>query len=111
MTRVRVGWDPARLLSRVSPAIILALRARLKWRKWGLTFLPFVYPTERNYRDKQLLRRIVARTGGYELVVHPAARDDIPELRIADHYTGNRVREYQALRSLESLFSHEKGPA
>lgn len=107
--QVRVPWDPARLLSRVSPAVILALRARLKWRNWGLTFLPCVYPAARDFRDEHVLRRIVARTGGYEMVVHPAARGDMPELGISDHYVGNRVREYQVLRSLESLFSHEKG--
>jgi predicted glycoside hydrolase/deacetylase ChbG (UPF0249 family) len=111
IAQVRVGWDPACLLSRVGPAILLALRARLKWRKWGLTFLPFVYPAARDYRDERDLRRIVARTGGYEMVVHPAARDDIPELEIPDHYVGDRVREYQTLCSLEPLFSHEKGPA
>jgi predicted glycoside hydrolase/deacetylase ChbG (UPF0249 family) len=109
ITQVRVSWDPARLLSRVSPAVILALRARLKWRKWGVTFLPCVYPAARNYRNETLLRRRMARTGGYEMVVHPAARDDVPELRISDHYAGNRVLEYQVLRSLEPLFSHEKG--
>jgi hypothetical protein len=43
------------------------------------------------------------------MVVHPAVRDDISELGISDHYVGNRVREYQVLRSLESLFSHERG--
>jgi predicted glycoside hydrolase/deacetylase ChbG (UPF0249 family) len=111
ITQVRVPWDPGRLLSHVSPAVILALRARLKWRKWGLTFLPCVYPGGRDYRDESSLRRIVARTGGYEMVVHPAARDDVPELNIGDHYIGDRVREYQVLRSLESLFSHEKGPS
>jgi predicted glycoside hydrolase/deacetylase ChbG (UPF0249 family) len=109
ITQVRVSWDPVRLLSRVSPVVILALRARLKWRKWGLTFLPCVYPAARDYRDEYLLRRIVERTGGYEMIVHPAARDDMSELSISDHYVGNRVREYQVLRSLESLFSHDKG--
>jgi len=109
ITQVRASWDSARLLSRVSPAVILALMARPKWRRWGLTSLPFVYPTARDYRDERLLRSIVARKGGYEMVAHPAVRDDVPQLGIPDHYDGDRVREYQALLSLESLFSHHKG--
>lgn len=109
ITQVRASWDSARLLSKVSPAMILALMARPRWRRWGLTSLPFVYPTARDYRDERLLRSIVARKGGYEMVVHPAVRDDVPQLGIPDHYAGDRVGEYQALRSLEPLFSHEKG--
>lgn len=109
ITQVRASWDSARLLSRVSPAVMLALIARQRWRRWGLTSLPFVYPTARNYRDERVLRSIVERKGGYEMVVHPAAHDDVSELGILDHYSGDRVREYHALSSLEPLFSHEKG--
>jgi predicted glycoside hydrolase/deacetylase ChbG (UPF0249 family) len=111
VTQVRVPWDPARLLSRMSPVMILALGARLKWKKWGLMFLPCVYPSPANYRSERRLLRIVARTGGYELIVHPATRDDISELRIPDDYSGDRVREYLTLRSLEPLFSKEKEPS
>jgi predicted glycoside hydrolase/deacetylase ChbG (UPF0249 family) len=108
MTQVRIPWDPARLLSRIHPVIILALWARLKWKKWGLMFLPCVYPSTVDYSNEHRLRHIVARKEGYEMVVHPAARNDISELRIPDYYVGDRVREYLALRSLESLFSHGK---
>jgi len=109
ITQVRVPWDPARLLSRISPVIILALWVRLRWKKWGLTCLPFVYPSTVDYSNEDRLGRIVARKKGYEMVVHPAARNDISELRIPDYYVGDRVREYLALRSLEPLFSDEKG--
>jgi predicted glycoside hydrolase/deacetylase ChbG (UPF0249 family) len=108
ITQVRVPWDPARLLSPISPIIILALWARLKWKKWGLMCLPFVYPSTVDYSNGHRLRRIVARKEGYEMVVHPAARNDTSELRIPDYYVGDRVREYLALRSLEPLFSNEK---
>lgn len=110
ITQVRVPWDPARLLSRISPVIILALWARLKWKKWGLMFLPCVYPSTADYSSVSCLRRIVVQKEGYEMVVHPAARDDVSELNIPDEYIGDRVREYLVLRSLEPLFSHEKSP-
>ena len=108
VNQVRVPWDPARLLSRINPVIILALWARLQWKRWGLTFLPCVYPSARDFEKEDRLRRIVARKGGYEMIVHPAARDDVSELRIPDDYIGDRVREYRVLCSLESLFLHEK---
>lgn len=108
MTQVRVPWDPARLLSRISPLILLAFWARLKWKKWGLTFLPCVYPSTVDYSNIHRLRRIAERKEGYEMVVHPAARDDVSELRIPDDYGGDRVWEYLVLRSLEPLFSNEK---
>jgi predicted glycoside hydrolase/deacetylase ChbG (UPF0249 family) len=107
ITQVRVPSDSARLFSRVSPVVILAWRARFKWPKWGVVFLPCVYPAARDYRDATFLRRIVKKRGGYEMVVHPAARDDVPELKIPDHYIGSRVKEYEVLRSLEDLFSSE----
>jgi predicted glycoside hydrolase/deacetylase ChbG (UPF0249 family) len=108
MTQVRVPWDPMRLLSRVSPIILLALWARLKWKKWGLTFLPCVYPSKLDYSNVNRLHRIVAQKEGYEMVVHPAARDDVSELRIPDDYIGDRVCEYQVLLSLEPLFSKKE---
>lgn len=107
ISQVRVSWDPARLLSRVGPAVLLAIRARQKWRRWGLTFLPFVCPSEKDYREKEHLRRIMVCKGGHEMVVHPAARDDVLELNIPDRYPGDRVREFQILCSLESLFSSQ----
>lgn len=108
ITQVRVPWDPARLLSRISPIILLALWARLKWKTWGLTFLPCVYPSTVDYSNVHRLGRIAARKEGYEMVVHPAARDDVSELKIPDDYVGDRVWEYLVLRSLEPLFSNEK---
>jgi predicted glycoside hydrolase/deacetylase ChbG (UPF0249 family) len=111
ITQVRVPWDPTRLLSRMSPVMILALGARLKWKKWGLMFLPCVYPSPANYWNEHRLLRIVARKGGYEIIVHPAARDDVSELRVPNDYIGDRVREYLTLRSLEPLFSKEKEPS
>ena len=111
IAQVRVPWVPSRILSRVSPVVLLALRARLRWRRWGLTSLPCLYPGAGDYREESRLRRIAERAEGYEVVVHPAARDDVRELNIADHYVGDRVREYQALRSLEPLFSRGREPA
>ena len=111
MTQVRVPWDPARLLSRINPVILLAFWAHLTWKKWGLRFLPCVYPSAVDYRSELRFRHIVVQKGGYEMVVHPAARDDVSELGIPDHYVGNRVREYQVLRSLEPLFSRGKEPS
>jgi len=108
LTQVRVPWDPARLLSRINPVMILALWARLRWKRWGLTFLPCVYPSARDYEREDRFHRIVAQKGGYEMIVHPAAFDDILELRIPDDYIGDRVREYRVLCSLEPLFLHEK---
>jgi len=108
VNQVRVPWDPARLLSRINPVIILALWARLQWKRWGLTFLPCVYPSAKDFEKEGRLRHIVAQTGGYEMIVHPAARDDVSELRIPDDYIGDRVCEYRVLCSLESLFLHEK---
>ena len=108
ITQVRVPWDPARLVGRMSPVMILALRARLRWKKWGLMFLPCVYPSPADYWNEHRLLRIVARKGGYEIIAHPAAREDVSELRIPDDYAGDRVREYLTLRSLEPLFSKEK---
>ena len=107
IVQVRVPWDPARLFSRVSPVVILARRASFKWPKWGLEFLPCIYPAARDYREAAYLRELVKKKGGYEMVVHPAVRDDVPDLKIPDRYIGSRVREYEVLRSLEDLFSSE----
>ena len=108
LTQVRVPLDPKRLLSRINPIIILALWARLRWKRWGLTFLPCVYPSARDFEKEDRLRYIVAQKGGYEMIVHPAAHDDVFELGVPDDYPGDRVREYQVLCSLEPLFLHEK---
>ena len=109
ISRVRVPYDPARLCSRVAPVVVLAGRARWRWPHLGLTFLRCVYPAAADYQDASRLARIVARSGGCELVVHPALRDDETAAGIPDHYPGDRVLEYRVLCSLEPAFAGPTG--
>lgn len=98
--QVRISWDPRRLADRLFPVSALALRARSRWRRYKLRSLPFVYPKEKDYEDREWLKRLVTSKPGFEMIVHPAMWHDME-----DDYKGDRVREYTALRELEPLFS------
>lgn len=97
--QVRVSWDPRRLAGRLFPVAALALLARYRWPKLDLESLACFYPKFGDYKVNRL-KRLVYSKPGFEMIVHPAMRNDLE-----DGYGGDRVHEYVVLRELEPLFA------
>jgi predicted glycoside hydrolase/deacetylase ChbG (UPF0249 family) len=66
----------------------------------GFRSLPFVYPDAREFATVNRLVRMLNRTEGSEVLIHPAAYDDLSLDAPFDSLRKARVDEYQSLRLL-----------
>lgn len=98
--QVRLPEDPRLWLSTKFPLLLLCQAARGAIARGGFSSLRCFYPSSIHFRDPGLLAWSLSSRPGQEVIVHPAAVDDIAELGIADSYTSGRVLEYRALRML-----------
>lgn len=104
---VRCPFDPSLWLTPRFGLNILSIFASRRIKALGFDSLPCFYPQNGHFRDPGLLRTSLAKHHGYEIIVHPARRNDLTELNIADPYRDGRVTEYRALKML----AHTRGLA
>jgi predicted glycoside hydrolase/deacetylase ChbG (UPF0249 family) len=83
-------------------AVILpwAFGLKRKLRVQGFATLPFCYPDQPTLSDSEKLKRKLDSNSKKEILVHPAAFEDLSVLKIDDPYRSERVREFENLRFL-----------
>jgi predicted glycoside hydrolase/deacetylase ChbG (UPF0249 family) len=101
--QVRLPYDPALWFTPKFPLLALSLLAAQELKKLQVRSLPCFYPEQKHFQDPALMRAALlkrTKTGATEVIVHPAAVDDLGKLEIPDSYTTGRVREFHALMML-----------
>jgi predicted glycoside hydrolase/deacetylase ChbG (UPF0249 family) len=100
---VRLPYDPSLWFTPKFPLLLLSLLAQAGLRKMQVRSLPCFYPDRKHFEDPALMRAALfkrTRTRPTEVIVHPAAVDDLQRLNIPDSYTSGRVLEFHALMML-----------
>jgi predicted glycoside hydrolase/deacetylase ChbG (UPF0249 family) len=97
---VRLPYDPGLWLSAKFPLLIFSYLSRSTLKRHGFQSMRVFYPSLIHFQDHGLLRAKMNENPFAEVIVHPAIRNDLAEIRFPDPYTEGRVREYQALRML-----------
>ncbi len=95
---VRIPYDPALWFSAKAPLNILATLAKWSCSQIALKSHRCLYPKAKDFKDPSTLRLLLSRYREFEIIVHPAVRDDFKEYSIADPFSAGRVLEYRALR-------------
>jgi predicted glycoside hydrolase/deacetylase ChbG (UPF0249 family) len=98
LMEVRTPLDFALVPTKKFPIPLLSIRLKNKLRKYGFNTNPFYYPKQTDFLNSNKLRQLLELNSEKEILVHPAAHDDLTELRIPDDYRGQRVLEYQTLK-------------
>ncbi|HUO58356.1 MAG TPA: ChbG/HpnK family deacetylase [bacterium] len=98
--RVRVPYHPSLWLGRRVPIAWLGGTLRGAAQKLNFAFLPFYYPTARDFSSFNRLVHCLNRTARSEVIIHPASRNDIPKASPSDSYREGRVAEFSLLRLL-----------
>ena len=98
-TRLPLDWGL--FFSRRFLIAWLALRARGVLNKLGLRYRPFWYPTQSELASLSKIQQKLRRCSDeLEIIVPPAADDDLESYGIRDTYRKGRVLEYRALQNL-----------
>ena len=97
---VRLPYDPALWTSAKAPVAFLAVLARPVFKRHGFLYRPFIYPNLKSFEQPRLLEKLIQRHPESEIIVHPAAFNDLMDLKYPDSYTEGRIIEFQALKSL-----------
>jgi predicted glycoside hydrolase/deacetylase ChbG (UPF0249 family) len=92
---VRLPYDRSLWLTRVAPVNLLSIFLRRVLDARELRYRRVIYPQPRHFRDAARLRRHITRWPDAEVIVHPAT-----EREATDAYGGDRVREYEMLKTL-----------
>jgi hypothetical protein len=103
--QIRVPYDPRLLVTNRAPLAITAVLLLRRARELGLEFLPFHYPKPSDWYDTgRWIARLsaIATSGPVEVLVHPAALDDVRLQEYPDTYSTGRIKEYEALLQLEA---------
>jgi predicted glycoside hydrolase/deacetylase ChbG (UPF0249 family) len=98
--QVRLPYNRSLWWSNKAPLNLLSLLARSKLKKYDFESLPCVYPKETVFYDQGQLRALLAQSPQSEVIVHPAAINDLGSLEFPDSYTSGRIIEFRALRML-----------
>jgi predicted glycoside hydrolase/deacetylase ChbG (UPF0249 family) len=104
--RVRAPFDARLLLSARAPVALLGWTARRAAKRLGLRTAAFCYPRSGEFADTgRWVSRLsrLARPGPLEVLVHPAAIDDVAGLPYPEWGGAMRVKEYAALCRLAAL--------
>lgn len=97
---VRLPYDPDLKFSGRAPLLIFSKMTQGAMRKYHFKAMTVFYPKLIHFQDHGLLRAKINQNPTAEVIVHPAIRNDIGELKFPDSYTDGRVREYHALQML-----------
>ncbi|MBI2712426.1 MAG: ChbG/HpnK family deacetylase [Bdellovibrio sp.] len=100
LKNVRLPLDSSLLFSAQAPISFLAYLARPKFKSFGLSYLPFVYPGPRHFSDPGYFRAYLRKYENFEVIVHPAEKNDLAFLQYPDAYQEGRVTEFQTLQML-----------
>ena len=98
--QVRLPYDPALWWSSQAPIALLSLLAKRQLDKNNFQYKKCIYPAQSYFLDQGKLRALLSKNPHAEVIVHPAAIDDMATLRFPDSYSSGRVIEYQALQML-----------
>ena len=97
---VRLPYDPTLLFTSKFIINLLSLWAGNSFDRLKLRSRKCFYPLKKDFLDQARLRARLSRTEGYEVIVHPANKDDVRHLKYKDSYSADRILEYQALAML-----------
>ncbi len=102
--QARLPWDPALWRTPQFPLLLLSAWARHSFKAAGLQCLPCYYPSphliQNHTQLRGALRSRLLKHPGSEIIVHPAAHDDVGTLKFFDSYQAARVVEFQSLQML-----------
>ncbi len=100
--KLRLPYDSSLWFTTKAPLNILSCLAKAKLKKNGFESLPCSYPQFHAFMDQGKLRLLLEKNKNSEVIVHPAAFNDIATLDPPDPYQAERVLEFYALRMLKT---------
>jgi len=103
ISMVRLPYDPALKFSGKLPLLIFSKLMESDVKAAGFRTMKVFYPQLIHFQDHGLLRSKINENPEAEVIVHPAAQNDIDTLEFPDAYTDGRVREYHALMMITFL--------
>jgi predicted glycoside hydrolase/deacetylase ChbG (UPF0249 family) len=102
--KVRLPYDPQLWKTPQAPLLLLSLWAQPVFKAFNLKALPCLYPSSALFYNHPKLRGILRsqliRKPDTEIIVHPAAVNDLQDLEFLDSYQDGRVIEFQSLQML-----------
>ncbi len=104
ITQVRLPLDKRLWLTKKFPLMLLCWVAKKSLKDNGFCSYPCIYPRYRDFESIGHFNTSISRDPHAEIIVHPAKYNDLESLGIPDSYTAGRVREYELLKLISSLF-------
>ncbi len=95
--QIRLPYDPSLWLSRKFPLCLLGVFARRNIILHGFAYAPCFYPQKKHFRSSGILKKALDRKWDFEVIVHPALRDDFESAGVKDSYRAERIKEFQRL--------------